>query len=61
MNKLHMFIHNFENSYENNKQQIESLFKLVNKLPAFKMRKTQLKAPYDKSEILADYSLVEVV
>ena len=53
-------MHNFANLSERNKKEIENLYKLVNKLPAFKMRKTQLKSPFDKSDILIDYSLVEV-
>ena len=60
INKFNIFVHNFENSAENNKKLVENLFVLVNKLPAFKTRKTQLKSPYDKSEILTDYSLLEV-
>ena len=52
-------MHNFESVSERNKKEIENLYKLLNKLPAFKMRKTQLKSPFDKSEIITDYSLVE--
>ncbi len=53
-------MHNFASLSDRNKSQIDNLFTLVNKLPAFKMRKTQLNSPFDKSDILIDYPHVEV-
>ena len=53
-------MHNFASLSDRNKSQIEYLYTLVNKLPAFKMRKTQFKSPFDKSDILIDYPHVEV-
>ena len=39
---------------------IDYLYRFINKLPAFKMRRTPLKPPYDRVEILAKYSQIEV-
>ena len=41
-------------------QRIDSLYKFISKLPAFKMRRTPLKPPYDCAQILIKYSQIEV-
>ncbi len=53
------FKHNFQNVSQF-KQQIERLYLFVDKLPNFRMRKINLKPPYDKSRILVKYSQADV-
>lgn len=53
------FKHNFQTP-SNPLQQIQRLYELVHKLPSYKMRKSSLKSPFDKTELLTDYYLVEV-
>jgi hypothetical protein len=55
-----LFKHAFQVT-SNCTQQIDHLYELVNKLPSFKMRKANLRNPYDKVELLTDYYLVEVL
>lgn len=57
MSELNAFRAKFKTDY---KQQIERLFLYVDKLPNFKMRKMNLKPPYDKSRILIDYAQADV-
>jgi small-conductance mechanosensitive channel len=59
-NQFNIFKHNFQVLSNANKQ-IECLYDTVTKLPAYKMRKASLKHPYDQTELLTDYYLVEVV
>lgn len=54
-----VFKHNFQVP-SNPSQQIQRLYEAVHKLPSYKMRKASLKSPYDKTELLTDYYLVEV-
>jgi hypothetical protein len=55
VSQFDIFKHNFQNLSQT-REHIDDLYAFVEKLPAYKMRKTSLKPPHDKCEILADFS-----
>lgn len=59
INQFNIFKLKFQNELQF-KQQIEHLYLFVDQLPNFKMRKINLKPPYDKSRILVKYSQADV-
>ena len=59
--KLDVLSNSFQEMSAQNNRQFATLHNLVNKLPAYKMRKIQLHSPFNTAEILTDYSLGEEV
>lgn len=55
--QFNIFKHNFQ-MVSQVKQQIDELYSIVNKLPAFKMRKMNLSENYNTAEILIEYNVV---
>lgn len=57
--QFNIFKHNFQ-VRSSPAQQIERLYELVKKMPSYRMRKMNLRSPYENAQILTDYYLVEV-
>lgn len=57
--QFNIFKHNFQ-VRSSPAQQIERLYELVKKMSSYRMRKMNLRSPYENAQILTDYYLVEV-